>query len=316
MSCSKVLEEKSCDLSTELESSNVRSGLRFEPASYREEYKTIGECTRHVNTSHSSCCQSILQSSGCDCSKSHCSRSSSQICKSHSWHDIQSKCSYNANRHPLQSIENVYGSKGLFQNPSRNTKAVLSNSEKHGDETLALFSNKNNSIYTGDKLKEYAGHENGFSQNWNDKESKVPSDHYKILSPQKSKQPSQKSKRLDEIMEPLNAERLRPIRQKTRNAVVSVLEDESVCLEFLQSKGGESLVVEVFRISSDGIKITTYHPNGRKGIPLQDTPSSIPQTAVSYAFSGLPQKYWKKYQYADKFVKLVRMKTPKVTIIV
>ncbi|XP_002165681.3 serine/threonine-protein kinase PLK4 isoform X1 [Hydra vulgaris] len=121
------------------------------------------------------------------------------------------------------------------------------------------------------------------------------------------------SQSLDKIMEPLSTARLRPIRQKTRNAVVSILEDETVCLEFLQNRGGVDYVIEVFRISSDGIKVTVFNPNGANGVPLEDTPVSVPPSAVCHAFAGLPKKLWLKYKYADKFVRLVKMKTPKIT---
>lgn len=33
-----------------------------------------------------------------------------------------------------------------------------------------------------------------------------------------------------------------------------------------------------------------------------------------YSYHELPQRYWKKYQYASQFVGLVRAKTPKVTM--
>ena len=121
--------------------------------------------------------------------------------------------------------------------------------------------------------------------------------------------------RLENIMGPLNVRRLRPIRQKTRNVVLSILEDETVCLEFIKSKGSDIYVTEVLRISSDGNKITSYTTNGREGVVLQEKPPPIPRTAVSYAFSGLPRKLWKKYQYADKFIRLVRMKSPKVSLL-
>lgn len=123
-----------------------------------------------------------------------------------------------------------------------------------------------------------------------------------------------KSQVPDHTMLPISTERLRPIRQKTRNAVVSILEDRTVSLEFLQNRDGVDYVVEVIRISQDGIKVTQYQPNGKYGIPLQETPPDISHSAICYAFSGLPTKLWKKYQYADKFVRLVKMKTPKVFI--
>ena len=126
---------------------------------------------------------------------------------------------------------------------------------------------------------------------------------------------TKQSRSLEDIMEPLNVRRLRPIRQKTRNVVLSILEDESVCLEFIKSKGNAVYVMEVFRITCDGIKVTSYCPNGKIGVPLTQAPPETLNSAVSYAFSGLPQRLWKKYQYADKFVRLVRMKSPKVSCI-
>ncbi|XP_022086412.1 serine/threonine-protein kinase PLK4-like isoform X2 [Acanthaster planci] len=122
-------------------------------------------------------------------------------------------------------------------------------------------------------------------------------------------------KSLVELTAPLNARRLRPIRQRTRNAVVSILDSGEVCLEFLKSKEGRDRVVEVCRISEDGMQITLYHPNGGKGFPVADAPPSPPQDHTTlYTYHDLPTKYWRKYQYAAKFVQLVRSKTPKVTL--
>ena len=130
----------------------------------------------------------------------------------------------------------------------------------------------------------------------------------------KSKSDSSRSRSLGDVVEPLNAERLRPIRQKTRNAVVSILDDGEVCLEFFHHKNGEDKVVEVLRISQNGMKITVYQPNGKSGVPLTlCPPAPLPGCESSYyLFSNLPSKYWKKYQYATRFVHLVRKKTPKV----
>uniref|UniRef100_A0ACB8E872 Uncharacterized protein n=1 Tax=Sphaerodactylus townsendi TaxID=933632 RepID=A0ACB8E872_9SAUR len=118
---------------------------------------------------------------------------------------------------------------------------------------------------------------------------------------------------LRSIVSPLNAHRLKPIRQKTKNAVVSILDTGEVYMEFLKEYGSHELVKEVMRISCDGNGITVYHPNEGKGFPLKDRPPSLPEDLNSYSFDNLPEKYWKKYQYAAKFVELVRSKTPKVT---
>ena len=134
------------------------------------------------------------------------------------------------------------------------------------------------------------------------------------ISPSRRRQKSEHSraKCLGDIVEPLNAQRLRPIRQKTRNAVVSILEEGEVCLEFYQPKNGQDLVMEVIRISSNGMKVSVYQPNGKKGTPLTSRPPPL-SAETTYLFSTLSSKYWKKYQYAARFVQLVRKKTPKVS---
>ncbi|XP_015265835.1 PREDICTED: serine/threonine-protein kinase PLK4 [Gekko japonicus] len=118
---------------------------------------------------------------------------------------------------------------------------------------------------------------------------------------------------LRSIVSPLNAHRLKPIRQKTKNAVVSILDTEEVYMEFLKEYGSQEFVKEVMRISCDGSGVTVYHPNEGKGFPLKDRPPPPPEDLNIYSFDNLPEKYWKKYQYAAKFVQLVRSKTPKVT---
>ncbi|XP_068701948.1 serine/threonine-protein kinase PLK4-like [Montipora foliosa] len=132
---------------------------------------------------------------------------------------------------------------------------------------------------------------------------------------QRSKYEASRSKSLGDIVEPLNSERLRPIRQKTRNAVVSILDNGEVSLEFFHHKNGEDRVFEVLRISQNGMKIAVYQPNGKGGVPLSQQPPPIGcESASTYLFSSLPSRYWKKYQYATRFVHLVRKKTPKVTM--
>ncbi|KAM4708221.1 serine/threonine-protein kinase PLK4 [Discoglossus pictus] len=131
----------------------------------------------------------------------------------------------------------------------------------------------------------------------------------------KSKMPQQQLgyRTLRSIIPPLNSERLKPIRQKTTNAVVSILDTGEVCMEFIKEHHSQERVKEVLRITCDGNLIYIYHPNEGKGFPLVDRPPSPPENMSSYTFDTLPEKYWKKYQYAAKFIQLVRSKTPKVT---
>ncbi|XP_035274248.1 serine/threonine-protein kinase PLK4 isoform X2 [Anguilla anguilla] len=112
----------------------------------------------------------------------------------------------------------------------------------------------------------------------------------------------------------LCAVRLKPIRQKTKNAVVSILETGEVCMEMLKGHGSQERVREVLRISCDGSAVTIYQPNEGMGFPLQDRPPTPPEDLFICSREDLPEKYWKKYHYASKFVQLVKSKTPKVTL--
>uniref|UniRef100_A0A8D0GZ37 Polo like kinase 4 n=1 Tax=Sphenodon punctatus TaxID=8508 RepID=A0A8D0GZ37_SPHPU len=62
---------------------------------------------------------------------------------------------------------------------------------------------------------------------------------------------------LRSIVSPLNAHRLKPIRQKTKNAVVSILDSGEVCMEFLKEHNSQELVKEVLRISCDGSGVSS-----------------------------------------------------------
>ncbi|XP_007495558.2 serine/threonine-protein kinase PLK4 isoform X2 [Monodelphis domestica] len=112
---------------------------------------------------------------------------------------------------------------------------------------------------------------------------------------------------------PLNALRLKPIRQKTKKAVVSILDTEEVCVELLKEFDSQEYVKEVLLVSPDGKSITVYYPNDGKGFPLGNKPLLPPTDMTRYNFDSLPEKYWRKYQYASRFVQLVRSKTPKIT---
>ncbi|XP_050176453.1 serine/threonine-protein kinase PLK4 isoform X2 [Myiozetetes cayanensis] len=116
--------------------------------------------------------------------------------------------------------------------------------------------------------------------------------------------PAPQKAALRSIVSPLNARRLKPIRQKTKNAVVSILDTGEVCMEFLKEHHSQELVKEVLRISCDGNVIAVYHPNEGKGFLLGDRPPASCEGTCMYNFDNLPEKYWKKYQYAAKFVQL------------
>ncbi|CAH8437990.1 unnamed protein product [Schistosoma turkestanicum] len=148
---------------------------------------------------------------------------------------------------------------------------------------------------------------------------------------------------------PLNTFRLKPMRTYTRLAVINILQDESVCLEFLEDsaktrqnqfpvmKSIQNLrVIEVMGINNTGQNILIYKPNMGKGVPLNvqglgDSSQTNPVNSESmnfgcpppaspgdplefYTLNTLPQKYWRKYQFISQFVQMVRAHTPKITL--
>uniref|UniRef100_A0A673WHF0 Serine/threonine-protein kinase PLK4 n=1 Tax=Salmo trutta TaxID=8032 RepID=A0A673WHF0_SALTR len=123
-----------------------------------------------------------------------------------------------------------------------------------------------------------------------------------------------KEKSLRNVLPPLCASRLKPIRQKTKNAVVSILDTGEVCMELLKGQGPQERVKEVLRISGDGSMVTIYQPNEGKGFPVLERPPAPPEDILICSYDDLPEKYWRKYQYASKFVLVVKSKTPKVTL--
>lgn len=115
---------------------------------------------------------------------------------------------------------------------------------------------------------------------------------------------------------PLNTSRLTPMRHKLDSAVCHILQDGDVCIEFLKKKKSKTeKVVDVCRISGDGIRIVLFQPNGTKGCPLKDSPPDIPHQGADsiFSFESLPRKHWKKYILAARFVEKAKSVTTKVT---
>lgn len=116
---------------------------------------------------------------------------------------------------------------------------------------------------------------------------------------------------------PICSKRLLPTKHQTKNAVLRILKDGEVSIEFIKKRGPlkKDVVFEVMRISQDGLRIILYEPNGGKGVALSEEPISFPIQGADkiYGIENLPEKHWKKYAYAAKFIDLVRAKTPKVT---
>lgn len=144
-----------------------------------------------------------------------------------------------------------------------------------------------------------------------------PSFHHHQASIALMSQPEPAKKMIE--VPPLNTVRLQPTRHKTKNAILSIIDEPpgEVVLEFIKYKAkyGEERVQDVCRISSDGLRIVLYQPNHGKGVKVQDRPPHLPSSGADHIFSyeNLPEKHWKKYLYAHRFVQMVRAKTPKVT---
>ncbi|CAF4905349.1 unnamed protein product, partial [Rotaria sp. Silwood1] len=120
-----------------------------------------------------------------------------------------------------------------------------------------------------------------------------------------------------EKLQPLNTQRLKMHRQATKALIMSILDNGEVVLETIRTKSTKRRIVDVFRVSHDGLHIITYTPNSRHGSPASDHPPPIPRDKNAYQqyhFDRLPSEYWKKYQYAHKFVTVVRSRTAKIIL--
>lgn len=152
----------------------------------------------------------------------------------------------------------------------------------------------------GNDLKEMA----------NMKGPKVP-DSYRNLNDNKENVPRGNVNSNVLNVPPLCADRLPTISHKTRNAILKI-EPTGVIVEFIKRKGKdrEEKVVEICKISKDGMKIVIYLVDSNRGKNMEYDPK--PDEVFSY--HNLPQKHWKKYLYASRFVDLVKAKTPKITL--
>ena len=121
---------------------------------------------------------------------------------------------------------------------------------------------------------------------------------------------------LSEQCSPLCTKRLLPTCQKTQNAVLYILQDGEVCIEFTKKKRNQELVVDACRISEDGMRVVLYTVNGGSGGPVvAERPYDVPasRAVTFYSYDTLPSNSWRKYIYASRFVEVVKAKTPKIT---
>uniref|UniRef100_A0A182N8Y9 Serine/threonine-protein kinase PLK4 n=1 Tax=Anopheles dirus TaxID=7168 RepID=A0A182N8Y9_9DIPT len=117
----------------------------------------------------------------------------------------------------------------------------------------------------------------------------------------------------------LDTLRLLPTRHRTKHLILTIIaEGGEVVLEFLKPRGRqqEDRVIEVCRISGDGIRFMLYQPDGSRGVPIKNEPPDLPARGVDSIFNyeDIPERHWKKYIYAARFVQMVKAKTPKITL--
>lgn len=113
---------------------------------------------------------------------------------------------------------------------------------------------------------------------------------------------------------PLSTERLQPTRHKAKTAILTILENGEVCIELIKRRNGVEKINEVCRISGDGLRVILYKPASLLDIGSQPPPLPSYGADSIYSYENLPSRHHKKYIYASRFVKLVRAKTPKVTL--
>ncbi|XP_058062594.1 serine/threonine-protein kinase PLK4 [Anopheles bellator] len=140
-----------------------------------------------------------------------------------------------------------------------------------------------------------------------------------ILTPTNDCEVPETRKECIQLPPPFNTARLVPDRHRTKHVILSIAADSGeVVLEFLKPKGRmrEEHVVEVCRISADGLRFVSYQPGGSRGVPAKDKPPDLPAHGADtiHSYENIPRKHWKKYVYAARFVKMVKAKTPKITL--
>ena len=114
----------------------------------------------------------------------------------------------------------------------------------------------------------------------------------------------------------LDTSRLKPMRELTKHAIVNILTNGTVCLEFMNRSLVNVLKVEeVITISSNGQIIEIHEvPQNTFTTLSEDALSNRLMRRMQFNYSNLPSHYFKKYQYASKFINVVRSKTPKLTL--
>ncbi|KAI9139347.1 kinase-like domain-containing protein [Paraphysoderma sedebokerense] len=107
-------------------------------------------------------------------------------------------------------------------------------------------------------------------------------------------------------LQPLTTRRLKPMKQSTKYGHVEILK----CGNFVLDFGADKYLMV---ISGDGRKINFFEKSLGSYLSSHGVSSDLLIKSLrTYDLQQLPEKYWKKYKYAVRFVHLVKSKTAKI----
>ncbi|BFZ14559.1 hypothetical protein BsWGS_17598 [Bradybaena similaris] len=119
------------------------------------------------------------------------------------------------------------------------------------------------------------------------------------------------SKEFYSLGPPLNTQGLTPVRDKANDAMLNILENGDIRMEFFTKKGQAETIGDVILISADGMQVMRYRPE--VDVPAGELPPQPPEQCEKFVYPNIPDKLVKKYMYAVKMVNVLKDKLPKVT---
>ncbi|KAH9513968.1 hypothetical protein Btru_031863 [Bulinus truncatus] len=114
----------------------------------------------------------------------------------------------------------------------------------------------------------------------------------------------------------INTARLKPIRQRVNRIIMTILDSGHVSLEILghlnNQPDGPEIAKELFHVSPDGKHVEVYQ--SLEGVAAIDGNPVSSQPEKVFKYPDMPEKQWKMYQHAFKFVDVIKSKTAKVVL--
>ncbi|XP_012261416.2 serine/threonine-protein kinase PLK4 [Athalia rosae] len=180
------------------------------------------------------------------------------------------------------------------------------------------YTQTNNSVLTGipqppqSRVFSLSEQQSNYEGQWGEDNQKVDRQHKKNRDKKQTEGEEEGNSKL--AVPPLNSIRLQATRHRTKSAVLTILENGEICIEFIKRRNGKEKVNEVCRISGDGLRIILYKAS--EGTTVGNEPPPLPPRGADsiHSYESLPQRHHRKYVYAARFVGLVRAKTPKLTL--